>query len=356
LALAGGLALALAPAARAQDRSAQQILKDIDDVKMPTFDPAMRNDRAALTKFITAQREALVKKAELAGELYKKDPKNPALAKLLPERWQTLTMMNKSDQIKPELDDVVAHSQDAGLKAEATFWKAVPIFRSPDVDADKARKVTEEFIKVAPKDERGAQLLQALASQTPDSAEQARLYKRIVKDYPDSQTAKMVEGNLKRLESVGKPFNIDFTDAVKGTEVSMKSLKGKVVVIDFWATWCGPCVAEMPNMKKLYAEYKDKGVEFIGVSLDAPKEEGGLDALKKFVAENHITWPQYYQGKGWEGEFSRSWGINAIPAVFIVDADGKLYSVEARGKLDTLIPELLKKAKTKTDAGAGGQN
>ena len=106
----------------------------------------------------------------------------------------------------------------------------------------------------------------------------------------------------------------------------MKSLKGKVVVIDFWATWCGPCVAEMPKMKELYAKYHDQGVEFIGVSLDQPKEEGGLDSLKKFVKENEIAWPQYYQGNFWESEFSKSWGVNAIPCVFIVDADGKLYS------------------------------
>ena len=68
------------------------------------------------------------------------------------------------------------------------------------------------------------------------------------------------------------------------------------MVIDFWATWCGPCVAEMPKMKELYAKYRDKGVEFIGVSLDQPKEQGGLDKLKKFVKENEIAWPQYYQG------------------------------------------------------------
>ena len=59
----------------------------------------------------------------------------------------------------------------------------------------------------------------------------------------------------------------------------MSDLKGKVVVVDFWATWCGPCVGEMPNMKKLYAEYKPKGVEFIGVSLDQPESAGGLKAL-----------------------------------------------------------------------------
>ena len=105
-------------------------------------------------------------------------------------------------------------------------------------------------------------------------------------------------------------------------------------------------------MKELYAKYKDKGVEFIGVSLDQPKEEGGLDKLKKFVAEEKIAWPQYYQGKGWESEFSMSWGINSIPCMFVVDTEGKLYSVEARGKLEELIPELLKKKSAPVGAGA----
>jgi Thioredoxin-like len=109
----------------------------------------------------------------------------------------------------------------------------------------------------------------------------------------------------------------------------------------------------MPKMKEIYAKYHDKGVEFIGVSLDQPKEAGGLDKLKKFVTDNEIAWPQYYQGKGWDSEFSKSWGINSIPCMFVVDQDGKLVTVEGREQIETLIPDLLKKKEAAAGAGAG---
>ena len=97
----------------------------------------------------------------------------------------------------------------------------------------------------------------------------------------------------------------------------------------------------MPEMKELYAAYADKGVEFIGISLDESEQEGGLAKLSKFCNEKNIEWPQYFQGDYWTSEFSTSWGIDWVPTMFVIDQKGNLHSYNARGKLHDMIPELL---------------
>ncbi len=351
LALAGSVAFALAMAigtsVRAEDRPADKILAEIRGVEMPQIAAADRNNAQAVKEFIAKRQAAMERKAGLIGDLYQRHPENPELLQLLPERWLALISIPRTArQAQTEIDRVLKSSKNEKLANEAAILKVLLAFRKAGRDA-KAEDLTpdvEEFIKRFPKDDRGAEMLFALANMTPDGAKKAELTQRVEKDYPDSSMVRAQAAERRQSEAVGKPFEIEFVDAIKGGQVNSASLKGKVVIIDFWATWCGPCVREMPNMKALYAKYKDRGVEFVGVSLDAPREEGGYDKLKQFVEKNKIEWPQFYQGKAWDSEFSKSWGINGIPAVFAIGADGNLATTQARGRLEELIPELLAKA------------
>ena len=124
---------------------------------------------------------------------------------------------------------------------------------------------------------------------------------------------------------------------VDGTKLSLpKDLLGKVVVIDFWATWCGPCVREVPHMKKVYAAYKDKGVEFVGISLDRSKEP-----LMAFIKDRDLPWIHTYSGDPGGDPTAKKYGIRGIPSIWVVGKDGKIASRNARGNLEETLDEAL---------------
>jgi peroxiredoxin len=185
----------------------------------------------------------------------------------------------------------------------------------------------------------------------------------------------LVEGQRRQRACIGEPFELEFADAITGRQVSMKELRGKIVIVDFWPSYSGLSAEHIPTMKRLYTEYHGNGVEFIGVSPDVPEENGGLEALKAFVAKEQVPWPQYldshpvlsrpgpadrllatveayliidwdrYMWKTVAHDFSESWGVSHFPTVFLIDAEGKLYSTEAEGQLKTLIRHVLKQTR-----------
>jgi thiol-disulfide isomerase/thioredoxin len=340
--LASVIVLGLVAPTIAADRTVDEILKEFDAIKQP--------------RTTDEYKTASAQKADLVAELQKVDPDNTKLKALLPQRWQALMVIEKNDLAISECEAVLASSKDETLKKDAAYMKAEGLI-GKGADADKVIAAVDTFEKMSPKDPRMTRLLYVASQTIEDVAKltliEDRLLKELSSTRPDMLMKSTVAAARELRAKIGKPFELEFTEAIKGSPVAMKDLKGKVVVIDFWATWCGPCVAEIPNMKKIYAEYKDKGVEFIGVSLDQPRDKGGFDRLKEFVAKNAIEWPQYYDGKVDARAFAKSWSITFVPTVFLVDQDGNLYSAKARGKLEKMIPELLKKGKK--DAGAGGQ-
>ena len=121
-----------------------------------------------------------------------------------------------------------------------------------------------------------------------------------------------------------------------GKAIALSSLRGKVVLIDFWASWCGPCRAENPNNVKLYNKYKSKGFEIYGVSLDK-KREDWLEAIK----EDGLTWVHVSDLKYWDSEAAALYKIEAIPATVIIDKEGKIVAKNLRGaELETFLKKL----------------
>lgn len=151
----------------------------------------------------------------------------------------------------------------------------------------------------------------------------------------DSFIQKQSTGYLTRSAAMGKPIRIQFTD-IYGKKVDTAKLKGKVILIDFWATWCGPCVGEIPQMLDIYKRYHSKGLEIISISLDDNKDE-----LTSFVKEKNIPWPQYFDGKGWENDISIHYGIRSVPTLFLIDQKGILVTDQARNMLEFCIVNLL---------------
>jgi thiol-disulfide isomerase/thioredoxin len=163
-----------------------------------------------------------------------------------------------------------------------------------------------------------------------------------------TERAKQLEGVIRRLELVGKPMELSGT-LMDGQTFDPASLKDKVVLVDFWATWCGPCIAELPNVLDAYQKYHDKGFEVIGISLDNDRT-----ALETFVKDRELPWPILFEdseeGKGWGNPLATKYGIMGIPTVILIGADGNVVSLNARGpELGKLLEKLLGPAEAATD-------
>ena len=114
---------------------------------------------------------------------------------------------------------------------------------------------------------------------------------------------------------------------LNGKDISISSFRGKYLLIDFWASWCGPCRMENPNVVKAYNEFKAKNFTILGVSLDKDK-----DSWKKAIAQDHLNWPQMSDLKYWNSQAVETFGFQGIPFNVLVDPSGKVIAQELRGE------------------------
>ncbi|MDE0685949.1 MAG: redoxin domain-containing protein [Candidatus Poribacteria bacterium] len=144
-------------------------------------------------------------------------------------------------------------------------------------------------------------------------------------------------------ELIGKPVPDFSATDLDGNPISLQDYRGKVVLLDFWGAWCGFCIEEMPNLKRVYDTYKDQGFDIIGVSLDDEESE-----LRDYIKENDIRWRQVFSGKAWRDDpLAQQYNITGVPSQWLIDRDGKLITHKARGEeLEQLVMEALKNEST----------
>jgi len=160
------------------------------------------------------------------------------------------------------------------------------------------------------------------------------------KEFPKSPFAlKYIKTIPKGAPAVGEDApDIKLTDPT-GKVIALSSLKGKVVLLDFWASWCGPCRKENPNVVRAYDIYKDKGFTVYSVSLDNNKDNWTQAILKDGLKwESHVS-----DLKGWQSSAAQLYGVRGIPATFLLDKDGKVVATNLRGEsLENMLESLCK--------------
>lgn len=162
-----------------------------------------------------------------------------------------------------------------------------------------------------------------------------RALKQLQEPGNDPRVIEVAKESSKKYDNLGKPVEMAFT-AIDGRKVDLAELKGKVVLINYWATWCGPCVAGLADLKATYEKFKDQDFALIGISFDHK-----LEPLEKMVKERELVWPQHYDTENEQNRFGAQFGVSTTPTFWLVDRKGNLRDLNARADMDTKIAKLL---------------
>ena len=190
------------------------------------------------------------------------------------------------------------------------------------------------YLQVIDDTEKGLALVQQLKKDFPSTAQGKNADKTIAQIEKGEESKK-----IQRALVPGSKFP-DFAEKdLDGKPLSIAGYKGKVLLVDFWATWCSPCVKELPSVLATYEKHHSHGFDIVGISLDSSESK-----LKEFIASKKMPWRQYYDGKGWESKLGGKYGVKSIPATFLLDKTGTIIAKDLRGDdLEKAVADALSK-------------
>ena len=210
-------------------------------------------------------------------------------------------------------DDVVLVDKDLDGRIESKNGEQISLFNEFNLPG--------AIYKVKEIDSAGKHITLELVRLNPETAK-----KPVTKDKTSLNKVKSGRQEKGRF-TVGRTSPRIRYKGIDNKPVMIDKMKGKVILIDFWATWCGPCTAEMPTVISAYEQLHDSGFEIIGISLDKNR-----DTMVKYINDNNMPWPQFYDGKGWNNRLAKLLGIKSIPATILVDKKGVVRYIDLRGE------------------------
>ncbi|WP_461788576.1 redoxin domain-containing protein [Pedobacter sp.] len=218
-----------------------------------------------------------------------------------------------------------------------------------NVIRDQKTPIYLKFVKENPKSYISLVQLNSLAGNDKVVGDVEKLYATLS---PELKATKIGQAIPSTIEATKKTavgvMAMDFAqNDADGKPVKLSDFKGKYVLVDFWASWCGPCRQENPNVVEAFQKFKDKNFTVLGVSLDGGNTRTTKEAWLKAVEADQLTWTHVSDLQGWNNAVSSAWGIKSIPANFLIDPNGKIIAKDLRGSaLQNKLSEILDK-KTK---------
>jgi peroxiredoxin len=221
--------------------------------------------------------------------------------------------------------------------ADAKYWGT-----EAEIYERKRKQRLTTYVKQHPDAPASLDSLKEAVGPVPDYSEATQLYNSLSSAVRNTPAGKAYSEQLEliKLIAVGAQAPNFTQQTPDGRQVSLADYRGKYVLVDFWASWCGPCRAENPNVTKIYNEYKAKNFDILGVSLD---NEKAREKWLKAIQDDQLAWTQVSDLKGWSNQVALLYRVQAIPQNFLVDPSGKIVATNLHGEeLKTTLAQFIK--------------